>query len=574
MTFTASAIGPTDRRGTEFVIDTFAKCLPSWGPVAAMAPDGRFVVAWTSEPAGGGNGNAYFRCYGADGSPIGPEVPVSADTGIDRISQSVVMDADGDFAVVWDSYAQGDGDHLDVYRRCYHADGTPATEELRVNTQTANMQFHAEAAMDASGNFAVVWDSFLPDLSDAKVYGRRFLADGSPVGGEFAIDPLSAAQQVDPVVAMDAGGDFIVAWHGTGPGSSGLDVYGRRFQNDWTPLGLTPDGPEFFVPTSTLDDQTVGSVAMNPDGDFVVAWNGKNQDGDGWGVFAQRFLADGTRLGGEFPINTATAGEQAWAAVTMDARGDFVVAWSTTGGGDLGIFARQFRGPHLHRVVVGLGQTVPEVDFGNHDTQPLAVANILPAPGSTITTSSINIDITFSEPVQGVDATDLVLGGTAAGSALVGDPLNTAGNTWRFPVKWLMDGTLDLSLAPDADDIEDLAGHDLANVTWSYATVGTRVEGFETGDFSRFPWQRPRAMPTGRPTPRPASAAVSAPVQARSATAKRARSRWRWTPPRATSVSSAGSPPRAATTTSASISMECRRARGLGRWLGGSSRTR
>ena len=99
--------------------------------------------------------------------------------------------------------------------------------------------------------------------------------------------------------------------------------------------------------------------------------------------------------------------------------------------------------------------------------------------------------MTFSEVVLGVDATDLLLGGTAAGLAFVGTPVNTTGNTWRFPVAGLVNGTLDLSLAPDAGDIEDVDGNDLANLTWSYVAGGenARVESFETGDFSRFPWQ-------------------------------------------------------------------------------------
>ena len=41
---------------------------------------------------------------------------------------------------------------------------------------------------------------------------------------------------------------------------------------------------------------------------------------------------------------------------------------------------------------------------------------------------------------------------------------------WRFPVWGLANGTLDADLAPDADDIEDLAGNDLAPspTVWSY----------------------------------------------------------------------------------------------------------
>ncbi|NLF70850.1 MAG: hypothetical protein GX575_17605, partial [Candidatus Anammoximicrobium sp.] len=111
---------------------------------------------------------------------------------------------------------------------------------------------------------------------------------------------------------------------------------------------------------------------------------------------------------------------------------------------------------------------------GQADTTPPTVTDRAPTPSSTITTASVNIDVTFSEAVKasgvgGVDASDLVLTGTAATGATVGTPTNTSGNTWQFPVSGLVSGTLNVSLAPDANDIEDLAGNDLANLTWSYS---------------------------------------------------------------------------------------------------------
>ena len=68
------------------------------------------------------------------------------------------------------------------------------------------------------------------------------------------------------------------------------------------------------------------------------------------------------------------------------------------------------------------------------DTTPPTVTDRVPAPDSTITTADVDIDLTFSEAVQGVDSTDFVLTGTAAGSASVGTPANQGANTWRFPV--------------------------------------------------------------------------------------------------------------------------------------------
>jgi hypothetical protein len=61
-----------------------------------------------------------------------------------------------------------------------------------------------------------------------------------------------------------------------------------------------------------------------------------------------------------------------------------------------------------------------------------------------------------------------VLTGTGAAAAVKSAPTNLGGNTWRFAVSNLQNGTVNVSLAPDANDIEDAAGNDLAPSSWSF----------------------------------------------------------------------------------------------------------
>ena len=51
------------------------------------------------------------------------------------------------------------------------------------------------------------------------------------------------------------------------------------------------------------------------DGGFVIAWY--SSDGSGYGIYAQRYAADGSTLGGEFLINAATGNHQAFAALNL-----------------------------------------------------------------------------------------------------------------------------------------------------------------------------------------------------------------------------------------------------------------
>ena len=50
-----------------------------------------------------------------------------------------------------------------------------------------------------------------------------------------------------------------------------------------------PQGDELRVNTWTTSHQWTPSVAMDADGDFVIAWASVGQDGSDYGIFAQRF---------------------------------------------------------------------------------------------------------------------------------------------------------------------------------------------------------------------------------------------------------------------------------------------
>ena len=103
-------------------------------------------------------------------------------------------------------------------------------------------------------------------------------------------------------------------------------------------------------------------------------------------------------------------------------------------------------------LTVTIDQTAPQI--------PLA--SIVPTPGSAVPAPDLDVQLDFSEAVVGVDATDVVLAGAATAlSPTVDPPVNLSGNTWLFSGTGLVGGDLWVTLAPDAGDIEDLAGNSL-----------------------------------------------------------------------------------------------------------------
>src|SRR5688572_4972734 len=88
---------------------------------------------------------------------------------------------------------------------------------------------------------------------------------------------------------------------------------------DRTLPSATPLGVETLVNTATANSQQTfaespQAVAADANGNYVAAWSSLNQDGNGWGVYAQRFNAAGVAQGSEIPVNTATATHQQYAA--------------------------------------------------------------------------------------------------------------------------------------------------------------------------------------------------------------------------------------------------------------------
>ena len=65
------------------------------------------------------------------------------------------------------------------------------------------------------GTFVVVWESFGSSGSDiwpSSIQARLYRSDGAPLGEQFQVNSYTPNAQLDPAVAVDAQGAFVVAW--------------------------------------------------------------------------------------------------------------------------------------------------------------------------------------------------------------------------------------------------------------------------------------------------------------------------------------------------------------------------
>ncbi len=280
--------------------------------------------------------NVYAQRFSAGGTAVGTAFQVNTITTGDQTQPTVAMDAAGDFVVAWQG--QG-GNGWDIYAQRFSAAGVPLGGQFQVNTTAVGDQMYPGVAMDGNGNFVVTWQSQGQDGSGWGVYAQRFNAAGAPQGGEFRVSTTTAGDQQYSRIGMDPNGDFVITWSSQGQDGNGWGVYAQRFN-----AAGVAQGGEFQVNTTTAGDQMYSSVGLDGNGNFIIVWQSYGQDGGGWGVYGQRFNAAGVAQGGEFQVNTTTAGDSQFAGVGVSPDGSFIITWSANhqDGNGWGVYARQY----------------------------------------------------------------------------------------------------------------------------------------------------------------------------------------------------------------------------------------
>ena len=145
---------------------------------------------------------------------------------------------------------------------------------------------------------------------------------------DFQVNTYTASTQLEPVVGRASSGEFVVVWQSANQDGQFYGIFAQRFDSAGAKIGV-----ELQLNTYTTGTQSQPSVAMNDGGGFVVVWrSGSNQDGSDYGVFGRRFASSGAAQGVEFQVNETTTGPQVFPAVAIDDQGDFVVVWQTSDG--------------------------------------------------------------------------------------------------------------------------------------------------------------------------------------------------------------------------------------------------
>jgi hypothetical protein len=240
--------------------------------LAAYPAGGGFVLAWVESAGFLGVMDTDVRALRLDASaqPASSSAArVNTDFARhpgDHQGPAPVVHPDGGFSVVWTT-APGGNPRVGpgVFARRYGADGQPAGNVLQLSAISGREIWKGDAVALPGGREMVLWyDEARAEDVDGGTFGRLYDAAWQPLGSAFRINTYTQYLQILPAAAADAAGNVVTAWASTVPAA--------------TPLPVPPS--------------------------FVY----KGQDGDGSGVFAQRFATascagtDQLCLGGRFLV--------------------------------------------------------------------------------------------------------------------------------------------------------------------------------------------------------------------------------------------------------------------------------
>jgi Ca2+-binding RTX toxin-like protein len=304
-------------------------------PGMTLLADGGWVVTWN---VSGDAVNVYQQRYSAAGKAVGSPAMVNAIATGDQYFSHVAGLADGGWVVTWQADDR-DGSGSGIYQRHYGGNGKALGDDMLVNSYTTGAQTTSSIVTLADGGWVVSWTSSGQDGSSSGIYQQRYSASGAAKGGETQVNLYADSGQFSGAIAALGDGGWVVSWTSQGQDAAGYGIFQRRYAADGT-----AKGDEIQVNTYTTGDQNHSSIATLSDGGWVVAWDSDGEDGDGKGVFEQRYAADGTRVGTETQINVYTTGNQNYPVVTAFSNGGWMVTWEDNSriGGFADVYQRHY----------------------------------------------------------------------------------------------------------------------------------------------------------------------------------------------------------------------------------------
>ena len=179
-------------------------------------------------------------------------------------------------------------------------------------------------------------------------------------GPQTRVNGFQLTDQLGDAIATLSDGSYVITWQSNSQDGSKEGVYLQHFDAQGHRIGV-----ETRVNTTIADSQITPKIAGLADGGYVVTWVSMNQDGDGGGIYMQRYDAHGAKMGVETLVNVGgTQYSQTEPVITATADGGFYIDYQApfNGTADTDVLARYYDSAGNGTTNVLAGNTAAETD--------------------------------------------------------------------------------------------------------------------------------------------------------------------------------------------------------------------
>lgn len=362
--------------GTNVRVNTSETETNQYSPAIAPLAGGLLVVAWEDES----NGDVYFQRFDRNGVKIGVNTKINDNpTGADvwyPARPAIAAFEDGSFVVVWKDNRNG---NQDIYWQRFDPSGARQGNNVQMyNSAISENQFAPAVAVTTADTFVVVWIDRRGGGDD--IYFQRYTHSGVAVDDNIQVNETNSLEQwspANPSIATFRDGSFVVVW--TAERNTEYDIYLQRFDSAGQPI----------VSNQRVEDESLTNiyqfdarVAATKNSEFVVVWKDWRNSWKNSDIYAQKYAADGTKIGSNFRVNNdQTLKPQRAPVVACTPFNEMIFVWEDTrqAGQGYDIYAT----------------TMP---FDTTNTPPAAPTLLSPANGTTLHDNSVTL--TWSVPTD------------------------------------------------------------------------------------------------------------------------------------------------------------------------------
>ncbi len=325
--------------GDNFRVDDDEKFSNPYGPAVASDHDGNFVITWWDRRDN--HSTIYAQRYAPDGTPTSNNFKVNDDDVKIWRAPTITMNDNGDFMIAFMGHWQYEDRYLseDIFAQGFFRDGSRSGSTFKVNE--SGMEAHCcsrrpAITPDGKGNFIIAWKSNYP----SNIYARHVAIDGTTLRSTFNVSDDTGKWA--PAIASNQKGQFIIAWRDRRNGDE--DIYAQCYNEAGTAVGnnfrVNDDNGNAY--------QSSPAVAMDDNGNVLVIWSDERDERD---IYAQRLKYDGTKVENNFKINDGEGSFSKYyfqVQVVADEQGDYYITWGDSRHGEQDIYVQRLMSTGIH----------------------------------------------------------------------------------------------------------------------------------------------------------------------------------------------------------------------------------